>query len=205
MKIKHYVILGVLLIAICVAAFIGVRSLFAESSAGTTVQVRTEMTPVAIDSIRSIGQWELASIEVSTVIDTVQRRWMGLVKDKLKRSYEGRMSVGIDMEKLPEKWYHTDADTIFIVFPEIGLLDSNFIDESMTKVIISENEDFEQNGKVKKEMLEKARNRMISEGITSLTLADCKQKAVKEMTERFKAIGYKNVVVDFKKEEEKKK
>jgi hypothetical protein len=46
-------------------------------------------------------------------------------------------------------------------------------------------------------MLEKARSRMINEGITSLVVAECREKAVRETTERFKAIGYKNVVVDF--------
>lgn len=197
MKIKQYLILAVLLIAICVAAFIGVRSIFAESGAGTETEERTQMTPVVIDSIRSIGQWELASIELTTTIDTVQKRWMGLVKDKVRCSYQGRMSVGIDMKTLPEKWYHTDKDTIFLRYPDICLLDSNFIDESMTRVVLSENDDFAQNAKVKKGMLEKARSRMIKEGITSLVVAECKEKAVRETTERFKAIGYKNVVVDF--------
>ena len=67
----------------------------------------------------------------------------------------------------------------------------------MTRVVLSENDDFAQNAKVKKGMLEKARSRMIKEGITSLVVAECKEKAVRETTERFKAIGYKNVVVDF--------
>jgi hypothetical protein len=67
----------------------------------------------------------------------------------------------------------------------------------MTKVVLSENDDFAQSAKVRKGMLEKARSRMINEGITSLVVAECREKAVRETTERFKAIGYKNVVVDF--------
>ena len=204
MKIKHYLILAIILIAICVAAFIGVRSLFADSGAETVAEERTEMTPIVIDSIRSIGQWELASIELTTTIDTVQRRWMGLVKDKVRCAYQGRMSVGINMKALPENWFRTDNDTIFLSYPDICLLDSNFIDESMTKVVLSENDDFAQSAKVRKGMLEKARSRMINEGITSLVVAECREKAVRETTERFKAIGYKNVVVDFGGKAEKK-
>ena len=66
------------------------------------------------------------------------------------------------------------------------------------------NDDFAQSAKVRKGMLEKARSRMINEGITSLVVAECREKAVRETTERFKAIGYKNVVVDFGVKAEKK-
>ena len=119
------------------------------------------------------------------------------MKDEVKRRYTGRLSVGIDMTQLQDSCYAVSGDTITVTLPAVRLLDTNFIDESRTRTLIADNEEFADNPQVKKAMLEKARRRLAAQGADSETVAECRQRAAAEVKERFSAIGYSTVVVVF--------
>ena len=196
--LRFYITAALLCLAVGVAAYLALRSVFSGSSLTTEAEERIERTPAVVDSIRSIGQWELASVELSVDVDTIRKRWIGLVKDEVKRRYTGKLSIGIDMTQLQDGCYAVSGDTITVTLPAVGLLDTNFIDESRTRTLIADNEEFADNPQVKKAMLEKARRRLAAQGADSKTIADCSQRAASEVTDRFSAIGYATVVVLFK-------
>ncbi len=195
--LRFYITAALLCLAVGVAAYLALRSVFSGSSLTTEAEERIERTPAVVDSIRSIGQWELASVELSVDVDTIRKRWIGLVKDEVKRRYTGRLSVGIDMTQLQDSCYAVSGDTITVTLPAVRLLDTNFIDESRTRTLIADNEEFADNPQVKKAMLEKARRRLAAQGADSETVAECRQRAAAEVKERFSAIGYSTVVVVF--------
>ena len=195
--LRFYITAALLCIAVGVAAYLALRYVFSSSSLTTETEERIERTPAVVDSIRSIGQWELASVELSVDVDTIRKRWIGLVKDEVKRRYTGRLSVGIDMTQLQDSCYAVSGDTITVTLPAVRLLDTNFIDESRTRTLIADNEEFADNPQVKKAMLEKARRRLAAQGADSETVAECRQRAAAEVKERFSAIGYSTVVVVF--------
>ena len=196
--LRFYITTALLCLAVGVAAYLALRSVFSGSSLTTEAEERIERTPAVVDSIRSIGQWELASVELSVDVDTIRKRWIGLVKDEVKRRYTGKLSIGIDMTQLQDSCYAVSGDTITVTLPAVGLLDTNFIDESRTRTLIADNEEFADNPQVKKAMLEKARRRLAAQGADSKTIAYCRQRAASEVTDRFSAIGYATVVVLFK-------
>ena len=195
--LRFYITAALLCLAVGVAAYIALRSVFSGSSLTTEAEERIERTPAVVDSIRSIGQWELASVELSVDVDTIRKRWIGLVKDEVKRRYTGKLSIGIDMTQLHDSCYAVSGDTITVTLPAVRLLDTNFIDESRTRTLIADNEEFADNPQVKKAMLEKARRRLAAQGADSETVAECRQRAAAEVKERFSAIGYSAVVVVF--------
>lgn len=197
-KLKLYSILALLATAILLGAWLWLRGVVNDSSVSlSAIDERASMTPAAIDSIRSIGQWELSTVVLTTEVDTVQKRWLGLVKDRLKRSYTGRMSVGIDLRRLAEQCHTVDADTIRITLPDVCLLDTNFIDESKTRILVSDSEKMEHDAGIAKAMLSKARERMRRQGLTQDVMEQCRHRATDEITRRLTDIGYKKVVVSF--------
>ena len=195
--LRFYITAALLCIAVGVAAYLALRYVLSSSSLTTEAEERIERTPAVVDSIRSIVQWELASVELSVDVDTIRKRWIGLVKDEVKRRYTGRLSVGIDMTQLQDSCYAVSGDTITVTLPAVRLLDTNFIDESRTRTLIADNEEFADNPQVKKAMLEKARRRLAEQGADRETVAECRQRAAAEVKERFSAIGYSTVVVVF--------
>lgn len=196
---KKYITIAITALIAVTASYFCLHSCIENSGAGTEEDIRAEMTPAVLDSIRSIGEWQLMTVPLTIEVDTVSKRWLGLVKDKLRRSYTGRMSLGINLHKLPDEWSRIDHDTIFLTVPDVCLLDSNFIDESRTRVLLSENDDFEADPKVKGAMLRTARSRMINTGVIPSNLKNCRDQAARELTRRFKAIGYADVKVSFNK------
>ena len=197
-KLKIYSILAILATVLLIGAWLWLRGVVNDSDITlSATDERAEMTPAVIDSIRSIGQWELSTVVLTTEVDTVQKRWLGLVKDHLKRSYTGRMSVGIDLTRLAPQCHTVEADTIRITLPDVCLLDSNFIDESKTRVIVSDSETMEHDAGISKAMLAKARQRMRHDGVTPDVLSQCRRRATDEITRRLTDIGYKKVIVSF--------
>lgn len=194
-KLYGFGLLAVLVIGL--VAFLYLRSCTRDAEVAFVPDTRIESSKAVLDSIHAIGQWELQSVEISVEVDTMQKRWLGLVKDKLQRRYYGRASIGIDMQKASAEWYRRDNDTIWVNLPEVCLLDSNFIDESRTKTIFSDNNDFATDSKVRKAMLLKARDKMIKESVTPATINTCHQQVNTQLSRRLEAIGYKKVVVTF--------
>lgn len=196
-RLKYYAIFAVVAIMAIIALFYGVKAAVATSDVDVKAEKRVEMTPAVIDSLRAIKQWELAVVPVKTVVDTVERKWMGIVKNLISKKYEGRISVGVDFQKVSALRYTVNADTIHLVVSDVCVLDSNFIDETKTEVLRSDNDEFESRKEVRREMLERARRKMLSEGVSPLVFADCRRRAASELTERFRCIGYSSVSIVF--------
>lgn len=176
----------------------GMKWMLKDTGISTSQEERVEQTKAVMDSIRSIGQWELTYVDTNVQVDTVVKRWLGFVNDKLQRRYYGRLSVGMDMQKLPEDWCVRTKDTVRLMLPDICLLDSNFIDESRTVLVLSENDDIEADKSIKKAMLERAKSKMIQTAVTPRVVSDARRLATDRMSERFRAIGYETVVVEFR-------
>ena len=196
--LKRYMYMALAAVVLLAVLWFGLRWAMKETGISTSQEERVEQTAAVMDSIRSIGQWELAYIDTNVQVDTVARRWLGLVKDKLQRRYYGRGSVGIDMRRLPEGGCVRKEDTVWVILPDVCLLDSNFIDESRTELVLSEDDDLEADKTMKQAMLERARQKMIDAALTPKVSSDARRLATDRMSERFRAIGYGKVVVEFK-------
>ena len=78
-KIRWYIAGGILLSVAIWLVISALNTVIESSGVDIKAEKRTVLTPAVLDSIHSIKQWELASVPVKTVVDTVERRWMGLV------------------------------------------------------------------------------------------------------------------------------
>lgn len=171
-SLKLYIIGILVCITVAIAAWLILRPAVEDSGVEViATDGKVESTKAVLDSIRSIGQWELMAIDVQADVDTTVERWFGLKHDHLQRRYYGRISLGIDMRQCK------DLSNL----PEACVLDSNFIDESRTELIDCDNTSDEQNSHLKAVMLEKARRIMLRDAATPLRLQQCGQKARDEI------------------------
>ena len=76
-----------------------------------------DITPVQIEKIKSIGQWEFLSISDEELIDTVRHGFWG--DDELSRIYYGTMRLGIDLHEVGDDWIKIDQDTLVVKLPPI--------------------------------------------------------------------------------------
>ncbi|TGX84128.1 DUF4230 domain-containing protein [Palleniella muris] len=196
--LKQYLYMALTAVVLLAVLWFGMKWMLKDTGISTSQEERVEQTKAVMDSIRSIGQWELTYVDTNVQVDTVVKRWLGFVNDKLQRRYYGRLSVGMDMQKLPEDWCVRTKDTVRLTLPDICLLDSNFIDESRTVLVLSENDDIEADKSIKKAMLERAKSKMIQTAVTPRVVSDARRLATDRMSERFRAIGYETVVVEFR-------
>jgi hypothetical protein len=101
------------------------------SQIGITHTDKIDITPVQIERIRDIGQWEFLAISDEELVDTVRHGFFG--DDELARIYYGTLRLGIDLQETSEGWIKMDKDTVVVMLPPIKLLDEKFIDEARTK------------------------------------------------------------------------
>lgn len=190
-------LLGLLIVG---GVWIALRHVASDSGVAASDERRVELTPTVVDSIRAIGQWELASVSVTATVDTVRRRWLGLVTETLSRRYAGTLSVGINLARLPEdgSWHSVQGDSIVLTVPDVCLLDTNFIDESRTQTTAPHNSSFAEDSATATAMLARARRRMAAEGLTCALRGDCQQRATQQLTQAFRAIGYRRVLVRYR-------
>lgn len=171
-SLKLYVIAVVAAITVVVVAWLLLRPAVKESGVETVAtNEQVTSTRAVLDSIRSIGQWELMAVDMQVDVDTVQSRWLGMRHERLQRRYFGRVSLGIDMRQC------TDLRSL----PPVCVLDSNFIDESRTELIVCENQSMERDSKLKAAMLSKARRMMLRDVATPQRISECEQKAKDEI------------------------
>ena len=110
MKTIQRFLLRLLLLALLVLAVIlgvrylttgkGIKSLFGFSVSRPLV---AQPTPMRIQAIRSIGQWEFLSIDDEEIIDTVRRHWLSS-DDQLVRIYRGTLRLGVDFRQCSPDW-----------------------------------------------------------------------------------------------------
>lgn len=181
-------------VLIIVAAFFVVH--FTKNvKAGHATEVTVTPTPVNLDSLRAIGHWQLISVEMNEVVDTIDK---GLFSNKrISVGYHGTLRYGIDLSKVREDWVRTEKDTIaIIVLPRAELLDNHFLDERNVKVYDGRDDmNFINKPQVRAALVKKAKERMASRGEQFIPKAQ--DKAGEEMQRLFHSHGYKQVNVSF--------
>lgn len=191
-SLKLYLIALLAAITVVVVAYLLLRPAIKETGVEAVPENEIVVsTHAVLDSIRSIGQWELTAVDVQADVDTIQTRWFGIKKERLQRRYFGRMSIGVDMQKVVMN------DSV-MTLPHVGLLDEDFIDESLTELIICDSKSMEQDPKIKAAMLAKAKQMMIRDGLKPYTIADCEQRAREEILQRLKLLKQDNITITFK-------
>ncbi len=190
--IRQYIVALLAILTVAVVAYFLLRNAAEETTVETVdADVTVTSTRAVLDSIRSIGQWELMSIDAKVDVDTTGKAMMGLMDTKLQRRYHGRISIGIDLQKAEIR------DSMFIL-PHAAVLDNDFIDESLTELIVCENQDMEQSPAIKAAMLKKAKRMMLRDVVKPSVLADCDKKAAEDVRKRLESLGVKYVSVTFR-------
>lgn len=116
-----------------------------------------DRTPVEINSIRQIGQWEFLSVKTEELVDSVKK---GIIfDDHIACIYQGALSLGINMENFDKSWITAQGkDSISLSLPPVTLLDHNFINESKTNVFMEEGTWKEME---KEQLYQKAKQKML--------------------------------------------
>lgn len=164
-------------------------------STGTSIDTTHEegivATPVEIEHIRSIGQWEFLSISDEEIVDTVRHGFFG--DDELARVYYGTLRLGIDLREVDDDWLTTDGDTIIARLPPVKLLDENFIDEARTR---SFSEEGKWTAADRAALTRKARRVMLKRCLTTANVKTAEENAMKQMQSLLLSMGKKNVKIE---------
>lgn len=152
---------------------------------------RMEITPVQIEKIKSIGQWEFLSISDEEIADTIRHGFFG--DDELSRIYYGTLRLGIDFSKAPEGWIKMDDDTVMVTMPPVKLLDDKFVDEAATKSFI---EDGKWSEADRAALTAKAEAAMRRRCLTMQNYNKAKENGKKQLTQLINALGFKYVKVE---------
>jgi hypothetical protein len=152
---------------------------------------RMEITPVQIEKIKNIGQWEFLSISDEEIADTIRHGFFG--DDELSRIYYGTLRLGIDFSEAPEGWIKMDADTVMVTMPPVKLLDDKFVDEAATKSFI---EDGKWSEADRAALTAKAEAAMRRRCLTKQNYNKAKENGKKQLTQLINALGFKYVKVE---------
>lgn len=152
---------------------------------------RMEITPVQIEKIKSIGQWEFLSISDEEIADTIRHGFFG--DDELSRIYYGTLRLGIDFSKAPEGWIKMDDDTVMVTMPPVKLLDDKFVDEAATKSFI---EDGKWSEADRAALTAKAEAAMRRRCLTKQNYNKAKENGKKQLAQLINALGFKYVKVE---------
>ena len=189
-KLKKIVIATGCIIAIAIAAWLyrGLTTSHVEMGSDEAIGI----TPTQIESIKAIGEWEFLSVSDEELVDTVRK---GILSDdQLVRIYYGTLRLGINMHQVKPGWLRVEGDTVRMILPEVGLLDTDFIDEARTK-------SFFESGSWKAEdreaMYRRAYAKMKAHGLTAENIAIAHDNAKAQMTQLLRTMGYKNIDIKF--------
>lgn len=205
MKAIQRFLLRLLLLALLVLAVIlgvrylttgkGIKSLFGFSVSRPLV---AQPTPMRIQAIRSIGQWEFLSIDDEEIIDTVRRHWLSS-DDQLVRIYRGTLRLGVDFRQCSPDWALAYGDTVKVRLPEVRLLDNLFIDEARVRSFY---ESGKWNAADRKAMLRRAEQAMRRRCLTPENMQLARQTAKDQLRHFFLSLGFANVVFEGEEEEQ---
>ena len=146
-----------------------------------------DITPTQIQSIEAIGEWEFLSVSNEELVDTVRK---GLFSnDELVRIYYGTLRLGVNMHQASPRWH-----TVRAMLPKVGLLSKDFIDEARTKSFF---ESGKWTAKDREAMYRKAYRQMLHRCLTPANIKTAQDNAEAQFTKMLKAMGYKNVIVEF--------
>lgn len=190
-RMKFYAIVAIILLAIISAAYI-IRSC-RDNSLTVKVNDKINITPTQVLAMKEIGEWEFLSIEDEEMIDTVRKN---LFKDdELIRIYTGTLRLGIDLAEAGDDWIKMYGDTLRVTLPKVKLLDEDFIDEARTQAFF---ESGTWDDKARDDMYHRAKAKMKERCLTKENIASAEDNALKQFFQMFKAMGFDNVEVRFK-------
>lgn len=179
--------LSVTLVAICIIAvvcsvvWLGYK--MKDDGIELGIGNKIDDTPTIVEQMKEIGQWEFLSISDEELIDTVRTGFFS--DDELARIYYGTLRIGIDFSRCDENWIEMEGDSVKVDLPPVRLLDENFLDEARTK-------SFFEKGKWsntdRKEMADRAKNKMRERCLTKENMDIAQQNAVKQVTAFVKMI-----------------
>ena len=154
-----------------------------------------DVTPTMVDKMQSIGQWEFLSISDEELIDTIRKGFFS--NDELVRIYYGTLRLGIDFSTCTDEWIRDEKDSIVVIVPEIRLLDNNFIDEARTKSFF---ESGKWANKDRKDMYDRARQRMLKRCLTTENMDKARVNAKEQMQRMLQPIAEpKKLCISFRK------
>jgi len=152
-----------------------------------------EDSPIQIQSMIDIGQWEFLTVDLEEIADTMASRTFGSDR-KLIRIYTGRMRLGIDLSKAGEDWVKVNGDSVDVTLPHVTLLDNKFIDETKT-VAFFEIGSWDQASR--DALYHQAYRKMLTRGLTTQNIEMAEANAINQFTTLFKSMDFKQVNVHF--------
>ena len=195
MKISTYIKLAtaITVIILLLAGFFWLRDLTKDDHISLGSDTQIDVTPTQIMSIKAIGEWEFLAVNAEELVDTVRKGFFS--DDELVRIYYGTLRLGIDMSQLEPEWIEASGDSVMLMLPKVGLLDTDFIDEARTKP-------FFESGKWKPEdkeaMYKKAYNQMKAHCLTKENLQAAEANGEEQMRNMMRSMGFKNIKITWK-------
>lgn len=180
-------------VAVAAAVAVGLRWL-SRASNGNTAAIDAsdsiDVTPMRIEALKGIRQWEFLTVSDEELVDTVRRGIF--TDDHLARIYYGTMRLGIDMADTTSNWLSRRGDTIVVALPPIRLLDDDFIDEARTRPFI---EDGRWSHADRALLYDKARAVMTRRGLSPSNVRSAELNATTQFDNIMRAMGFSNVRV----------
>jgi hypothetical protein len=189
---KINIIIGAVIVIAVIAIFFWVKSVLKSNYIEIGSNDKIEPTPTQIQSIRDIGEWEFLSVSAEEMVDTVRKGFFS--DDELVRIYYGTLRLGINMQQLSDDAIRVQGDTLQVTLPKVSLLDKDFIDEAKTK-------SFYESGKwppqAHQALYQKAHRQMLQHCLTDENVSAAQANAEPQLSNLFKSLGYKNVILSF--------
>jgi hypothetical protein len=195
MKISTYIKLAtaITVIILLLAGFFWLRDLTKDDHISLGSDTQIDVTPTQIMSIKAIGEWEFLAVNAEELVDTVRKGFFS--DDELVRIYYGTLRLCIDMSQLEPEWIEASGDSVMLMLPKVGLLDTDFIDEARTKP-------FFESGKWKPEdkeaMYKKAYRQMKAHCLTKENLQAAEANGEEQMRNMMRSMGYKIIKITWK-------
>lgn len=187
-KYSLVVLLFVLIIILSLTIYYGLSK---QSIISVDATGHTEPTPIELQSVRNIGQWEFLTISDEEIVDTVRRSFFG--DDELSRIYYGTLRLGSDLSKAKDNFIKVNNDTVVVTLPPITLLDHNFLDEARTRSLIEDGKWTEND---RAALTKKAERMMQKRCLVSANMKKAMSNANIQVASLFHALGYKHVKVE---------
>ena len=164
------------------------------NSVGITKSGRTLMTPMQVEWMRAIGEWEFLTVYDEEIVDTVRTGFFG--DDELVRIYYGTLRLGVDMGEVDKGWLTARGDAVVATLPAIRLLDEGFIDEART---VSFFESGRWSDESRQRLYRRAAEQMKHRCLSEENLARAERNGVAQVGNVLRSMGFDKVDVKFKK------
>lgn len=181
-----FITLCVLICAILLFYKFNKQPLVSVDSKGSTMP-----TPMEVEQVRNIGQWEFLTLSDEEIVDTVRHNFFG--DDELSRIYYGTLRLGSDLGEAGEDFVRANNDSIVVTIPRITLLDDHFLDEARTRSLI---EDGKWSEADRAALTRKAGRMMRKRCLTKENFQKANDNARVQVAALFRAMGYKYVKVN---------